>query len=101
MHINLFVSHTGRMVLTCHDGAFNKIIEAVELDRDSTMLFVRFRDDDRPVELNCPVHGDAIEMIANQHECAVGFIMNGDLKESFFVPFRIMQEQKLERRASL
>ena len=100
MNINLFVSHSGKMVITCHDAAFTKIIEAIELDKNSTMLFIRFRDDETPVELNCPVHSDAIDMIAGQHECAVGFVMNGDLKESFFVPFRVMENQMMNRRAS-
>lgn len=100
MDIKLFVSHAGRMVITCYDNAFTKIIEAIELDCTSTMIFVHFRGDEKPVELNCPVHSDSIGYIMQQRECAVGFIIDGALKNSCFVPLRVTGTEEMGRRAN-
>jgi hypothetical protein len=64
------------------------------------MVAICFKTNKEPVELNCPVHSDALELLTHQHECAVGFIVDGDLKSSFFVPLRLISESKNLRRAS-
>lgn len=100
MDIKLFISHAGRMVVTCYDSAFTKVIDAIELDCTNTMISVHFRGEDTPVELNCPVHSDSIGYIMKQRECAVGFIIDGALKNSCFVPLRITGAGEQERRAN-
>jgi hypothetical protein len=92
MDIRLFISKTGEIALTCHDGAFATPIAGVELDMLTTMLSVRLKDSEELIELNCPVDYNSIDLMLDQQICTVGFYLQNRLAGAMFVPFQVINK---------
>ena len=89
MDIKIFVSKKGQVALACYEGGFSGVVEKVTLDCSDMCLYVKLKESDKPVMLNCPVDPYLAARIGNHPTCAMGYYVSNTLIGTFLTPFQV------------
>ncbi len=85
MHIKLFISQRGRVLMTS-DRYFTKPIEVVIFDAATYRLAFKFEDVPHAFMLNCPIDDHVASFIMNTDICGLGFEIDDEIKEAVYLP---------------